>query len=325
MAISKKTFLGIARETTPGTAVTTPTRYIPCKGTIKGMRKPEYSDEDRNSRDKNFHVVYGPRKGEVDIKGGWFNDASVPLLLGVMGSLSSAQPDSVNVPTVYKHTLTLADTPPTFTFVKSYQSQSYYLPYAAVEKLALKWSSASKAVECDATILSQFPQILGSPPTPAFTTVRQFSGYMPKITLGSLGSTSDISDFQISIDQKIEMWNPSNGIADYVGLYFGEREVKVDFTARFDVSTLFTQWNTITDDSVTIDIQGDLIGSHTGTNYYQELNLNMPIVNYDSFDWDEGKINVLVKVKGTCRPAPDLSTLPLTAFVQNTVTSYANG
>lgn len=325
-AISKKTWLGLALETTPGTAVTTPTRYIPCKSDMKGLRKPEYSDDDRGSRDKNFQVVYGQREGSLSLKGDWFNDACVPLLYGAMGGIASTQPDATNNPTVYRHNLSMADVPPTFTFVKEYIAKRFYLSYGAVEKFSLKFSGASKAVDYDASIKCRYPLPHTTVVTPAFTTVRQFSGANAVLSLTSLGSsTTDILDFDIEISQKIEIWQPASGQFDYVGLYFGEREVKLGFTARFDLPTVWNQFDTITDDSVTITLQGDLISNGGGTSYYQTLLLNAPLINYDSVDPDLGKTNVLVKAKATARPKADLSQAVLNGYAINTVTNYTNG
>jgi hypothetical protein len=329
-AISKKTFLGLALETTPGTAITTPVRYIPCKSTIKAERKPEYTDDDRNSRDANFTVTYGTRKGGVDVKGNWYNDACATLLYALMGGYAVSQPDATHVPTVYKHTFSMADVPPTYTLVKSYATETYYASYSALEKFSLKFS-ADKTLEYDASFTTRFP-LTTTQPSPAFTTLQAFPGYAGTFTLTTLGaSTTDIIDFDIAVEQKIDTWTPGSGTPDYVSLYFGERKVTGGFTARFDVNTLAANWRNTTDDSLTFDIQGALIansgssGTPPNTNYNQELNISLPIISYDSFDWDESKVNVTVKVKFTARPKADLSQPVMSAFVQNTVSTYANG
>src|SRR5437867_2591630 len=104
MAISKKAWTGSARETTPGTAVTTPTLYIPTKTTFKGGKKREYLNEERGDRNANYGVVDSVRQSSIEMKGPWYNDASPILLWAGLGLPSSAQVNAANAPTVYKHT-----------------------------------------------------------------------------------------------------------------------------------------------------------------------------------------------------------------------------
>ncbi len=409
-AISKITWLGIAKEGTPGTFVA-PTRYVPTHSTIKAPRKPVYSDEDRNSRDKNFLAVYGPRQGGMECKGRWFNDSCVDFLYGWMGGISSANPSGP----VYKHSLTMADTPPAWSLGKAYKSQGYKITYAGVEKFTLS-VTPEKTIDYDVTFLGHFPINYSTPPSPSFTADPGFAGYLPTLTLTSLGaSTTDIIDLKISLSQKIELWNPIAGSADFTTMYFGDREVDIDFTARFDVSTLFdSYWATPTDDSLTFDVLGAQIGASTlvtlgaqssgtftltyggqtttglaygalasavqtavrllssvdagclvtggaggpytiqntgpmapstllwtgsgaslttpgnfsvaaPTLYNQELNLVFPTMNYESFDWDESKTNVMIKAKCKVRPDPTQVNAIMTAFVQNLIANYTTG
>jgi hypothetical protein len=74
MAISKKAWTGIAREATPGTAVMTPSKYIPTKTTFKGGKKREYLNEERGTRDGNYGVVDSVRQSTIDMKGPYYND-----------------------------------------------------------------------------------------------------------------------------------------------------------------------------------------------------------------------------------------------------------
>lgn len=408
ISISKKTWAGIALEPVPGT-FTAPTRYIPTRSTIKTDRKPIYSDEDRYTRDKNFLPQYGPRHGTIDFKGRWFNDSCADFLYAWMGGWSVGSVNALS----YKHSFTMADIPPTWSFAKAYASEAYKITQAGCEKLSLS-ITADKVIEYDASFSGHFPVVYSGPPSPTFTADPGFAGYLPSLTLASLGaSTTDIIDLKVDMSQKLEMWNPIAGIPDFTTLYYGDREINLDFTARFDASTLWDGWLATTDDSVTIDVKGALIGQvavvslgvqssgtftilyksqetapilynatgadvqaavrllpgvgtnisvtgnsggpytfsitgelqadpavitgsgiHLGapgpltivtTAYYQELNLSFPIVNYESVEHDEGKVNVTVKVKAKVRPDPTQAAAIMTAFVQNTISTYAAG
>src|SRR5262249_41678909 len=140
-----------------------------------------------------------------------------------------------------------------------------------------------------------------------FTTVLPFQGYKPTITLNG-SQSQDIEDLTIELDQKVALWYPINGSPDYTKVYFGERTAKVDFTARFDNTTNYDFYGTGTDVPLVFDVQGQLIinsgpsGTPPNTNYYQELNLNFPILGFDEIDHDLGKDFVTIKAKGTARP-----------------------
>jgi hypothetical protein len=326
MAISKKSWLAIAREVTPGTAPASPTLFIPTKSIMKGTQHFEYLDEERGDRNANYDRVATLREGSTDPKGPWYNDVGGYWLLGAMGSDTATQPDSGHAPTVYKHTFALADVPPSFTVWKSYDAKVYSGSYAVVEKLAFKWTSA-KLLEKEVSLKHLFPVPQTGPFTPTFSTLKPFAGYAPTITLTG-GSTTDIDEFDITFEQKITLWYPSSGSQDFTTVYFGERKVTGGFTARFDNTTVFDRWRQATDDTLTVDFQGTLIvnsgasGTPPNQNYFQELNINCPVIGYDSAEHDLGKDNVLFKAKFTARPSTGQNLI--NAFIQNTVASYTN-
>jgi hypothetical protein len=315
MSISKKSWLGIARETTAGTAVTTPTLFIPSKSTMKGTRKTVSLDEERGTRDAVFGVLNTTQEGAVDVKGNFYPDTHGYFLLGALGAVSSA-----SVATgVYKHTFSLADVPPSFTLMKSYDAVTYYMPYSVVEKFSIKIVSEGKLVEMDTSLKSLFPVKLGTTaPTPTYSGVHPFIGYAPTLTVGG-SSTTDIDDLSVEFDQKITLWYPAGGVPDWTTAYFGERSVKVDFTARFDTDTNYLKFVNGTIDTVQIDVKGDLIN----TTYYDEFFLELPYVHYDSAEHDLGKDNVLVKMKGQAFNG-GANGLIESCWLQNAITSYAS-
>ena len=156
-----------------------------------------------------------------------------------------------------------------------------------------------------------------SPPSPTYSTLLPFAGYAPTIKFIDGATSNDVMDMQINYTQKVTLWYPANGSQDFITVYYGERDIKVDFTARFDNTTIYDRWRNNSADSLTFDVKGPLI---SGT-YNQELTLTLPNISYDSVEHDLGKDNVLIKAKATAL-VPAGSSL-ITGFVQNTVTSYA--
>jgi hypothetical protein len=317
MAISKKSWLGVAREATSGTAITTPTLYVPTKSNMKALKKREHLDEERGDRNGNYDIIDTTRDASWDIKGPWYNDAHVYFLLAALGSLSSAQQAST---TAYKHTLALADIPPTLTLYKSFDAKTYYSPFSFVEKFTLKFSSAEKLLEFDSSGKGLFPVIKSSPPTPTFSAVKPYAGYQPTITLTG-GVSADIDELSISFEQKVTPWFAANGSPDFTAIYYGERKVTLDYTARFDNDTVYETYFRAPNvqDTLTFDVQGAQISG----SYNQELQLVIPVFSYDSMEHDLGKDNVLIKAKGTAlSTGSGAGNNFISGFVQNTKTSY---
>lgn len=324
-SLSKRSFLGVGVEATAGTALATPTVYHPCKSLMKGTKKRVQIKDERGNRDGTYAIVDTTREGAIDPKGEFYIDTSPYFMLGAFGSVSSAQPDMTDLPTIWKHTFALADIPKSLTLFKNFDAAVYVGAYAAVEKWTLKFAAEGKTIENDVSLKHLYPvKYAGSALTPTFSSVQPFAGYMPKITLGGV-QTLDIDDLTIEFDQKCTLWYPAGGTPDFTTIYYGERNVKVDFTARFDVDTLYNHFfnSTRQDDSFVMDVQGALLGTHSATNYYQELNISIPVISYDSMEHDLSKDNVLIKAKATAISEPSAGAL-ISAYVQNLITSYAS-
>src|SRR6185312_7097632 len=124
-------------------------------------------------------------------------------------------------------------------------------------------------------------------------------------------------DMTISFTQKVNLFYPANGSQDFITAYFGERDLKVDFTARFDNTTIYDKFRTNVNDSLVIDF----LGANIASTYNQELNISCPVITYDSVEHDMSKENVLIKAKATVLAN---TTQFFSAYIQNTVTGYAS-
>jgi hypothetical protein len=193
---------------------------------------------------------------------------------------------------------------------------AYYISYSSLEKWSLKWTADGKLLEMDSTWIGLYAMPLASPPTPTYSTLLPFAGYLPTIKFSDGVASNDVSEMQIDFEQKCALWYPANGTQDFVTVYFGERLMKVDFTARFDNTTIYDKWRNNTNDSLTVDFKGPVIS----TTYNQELSLTLATISYDSVEHDLGKENVMIKAKATAL-VPFGSSL-VSGYVQNTVSSY---
>lgn len=318
-AISKRGFQGYALETGgQGVAVLTPTLYAPGKVEIKRMKGREYIQDDRNTVDADNDVIDLIRHGEWSKKGLWYNDTDPYFLLSSLGAPTTTQPDVPGAPTAYKHVFPLDDSPSTLTIMRSYHQTTYYLPMAHVEKWTLKYS-VEKSLEFDPAGKSIFPvKYTGAPLTPAYSTLKPIAGWAPVLSFGGV-ATTDVSEFELDFERKCQLWYPGGNSQDASRVDYGERKVKVKFTARFDTSAWMDAFDAGTDQALTLVWTGPLIGGTTA----QTLSISIPVVGYDTMDIDDSKDSVLVKVNGTAR-STNAGNDKLSIFVINTVTAYVS-
>jgi hypothetical protein len=118
-ALSKKTVLAVATETTPGTAPATPTLYVPTKHTYKRIVKQQYITDDRGVRDDNNDVVQLVYEGQHSLKGEFYADTSPYFINAALGQDTATQPNAGSAPTAWQHVMIPADIPPTLTLYKS--------------------------------------------------------------------------------------------------------------------------------------------------------------------------------------------------------------
>jgi hypothetical protein len=313
--VSRKAWLGLAIEGTSGTAESAPDLIIPSKSSFKGVPHFAYQDEDRGTRDRNYDRRYTTREGNGTISGSWYNDTMARLLYLFMGASSPAQPSAGPDPTVWKHTLTLADVPKTATLWKVYDSLAYQLVYSAVNKFKIVWDAKEKVIEAEFGVVHRYPSKVSVPTKPAVSSVKAMPGYSPVIKVDTV-ATSDIDHLEIEGEQEIEMWWGSGAAAgqEYTELRFGGRTLKASFDARFNAATWHDDLDAGTDRHLEFILTGDTISN----TYKQTLEFDLPIFGSDEVEIDTSKVGIEAKVKGTARPGTTANSL-FTAYVQNTV------
>ena len=182
-------------------------------------------------------------KAKGTISGPWYNDTSPYFLYGFMGTDIATQPNAGTAPTVYLHSLTLADTPPSLTLFKSYDYAAYYFAYSVVEKVVFKFTADGKLLEADFDMQDQYGIKVSSPPTPSFSGLLPFAGYLPTVQVDTAAS-NDVEDMQITLQQKVTLFYPANGSRQFATAYFGERTAKVEGTVRYDNDTFYNYFLT---------------------------------------------------------------------------------
>ncbi len=312
--IARLGWLAVAAETTPGTAATAPTLFIPTKASVKRQKKRVYGDEDRFTRDVNNVVADTTRFATVTLKSPWYNDSTAYFLYHFMGAdaVTGATPS-------YTHALTLADVPGSFTMWREYNVAAYQFPYGVVEKMSLDFTAADKVVEADVTAQSYFgTKVVTNTFTPVFTTLNPMAAWNTAIKINNVASTV-VEDLKVDLSQKVTPYFTA-GSQDPIAFDFADRDAKIEFTARFDDTSILAYFDSTpgTDIALTTLTLGDLLGGTT----YNSLALDFPIVGFDEIDVDASKEVIVIKAKCTARPGATKNSL-FTATVVNGVAAYA--
>ena len=199
---SVRSYVGIAKETTKGTAVT-PTNFIPvAAGSLKPINiiDPLYDEGLRGSAVKSYNYIPGRTRSTFDFGGAVFADTIGYPLAGILGSVATT---GASAP--YTHAITLLNSTTTGTDI---QPISYTLTdFSAVDvraypgiqfhDLSLKFN-ADGMLEYDAKSTGWLSQT-ASQPTPSFSTVLPQPVWTGTV---SIGGTSISTAMTGNIDMK---------------------------------------------------------------------------------------------------------------------------
>ena len=169
-----RSYIGIAKEVTKGTAVATPTAYIPViASTVKpqDIYTPLYDEGLRGSLVKNYNYLQGRIRSQFDFGGAVFADTVIYPLVGVLGE------DVVSGSAPYVHTMALKNTtatasdaqPSAYTILDYYGANVRTYAGHQFHDFSLKWS-ADGLLEYDAKSTGWQSATVATP-TPSFSTV----------------------------------------------------------------------------------------------------------------------------------------------------------
>ena len=253
---SVRSYLGIAKETTRGTAVTTPTDYIPV---IVSKLKPDdlidplYDEGLRGSMVKNYAYIPGRTRSTFDFGGMAFADTIGYAIAGLLGTDTTT---GASAP--YTHAITLensataaADAQPTsFTLVDFYAANVRAYAGIMVSDFSLKFS-AEGLLEYDAKGIG-WASATCSTPTPSFSTVLPTPVWQATVTIGGSSVSTAVSG---NIDMKRPA-TPVYGISNTQNPYqvfLGALEVTGKITFVMEADTELTRFLTNTQPSIVIN------------------------------------------------------------------------
>lgn len=252
---SVRSYLGVAKEVTKGTAVT-PTDFIPVMASsLKAVDiiDPLYDEGLRGSNVKNYNYIPGRTRSTIDFGGSVFADTvGYPLagLLGDVATTGSVAP--------FTHTIALennataaADAQPTsFTFTDFYAAAVRAYSGVQIHDFSIKFN-ADGMLEYDAKGTG-WASATASTPTPSFSTVLPTPVWQGALTIGGSTITNSISG-EINMKRPV---TPIYGISttqNPYNVFVGPLEVtgKLDFVMEND--TELTRFLTNTQPAIVLN------------------------------------------------------------------------
>lgn len=250
-----RSYLGIAKETTKGTAVA-PTDFIPV---LASKLKPAdvigelYDEGLRGSLLKEYNYIQGRSNSTFDFGGPVFADTIGYVLGGLLGSVTTTGSTAP-----YTHAISLknatavgADAQPTaFTLTDFYAANVRYYPGIQIHDFSLKFTSEG-LLDYDAKGTGHLSE-QATTPTPSFSSVLPIPTWIGTVSIG--GST--ISN---SVDGNIDMMRavtPIFGISntrDPYSVFLGALETKGKIRFVMENDNELTRYLTNTQPAITLN------------------------------------------------------------------------
>jgi hypothetical protein len=245
---SVRSYLGIAKEVTKGTAVA-PTDYLPVMAnSLKPVDviDPLYDEGIRGSLVKNYNYVPGRTRSTYDFGGSVFADTVGYAIAGLLGDVAT-----VGASAPFTHTMALknsataaADAQPiSYTLTDFYAAAVRAYPGCQFSDFTLKFN-ADGMLEYDAKVTG-WASATASTPTPAFSTILPTQVWQGSVSVAGSTVTNSVSG-EISMKRPV---TPVYGIAttqNPYNVFLGPLEVTGKITFVMEADTELTRYLTNT-------------------------------------------------------------------------------
>jgi hypothetical protein len=281
-----RSFLGIAKEATFGTAVAA-TAFIPVKS-MKPKDKLTLLDDagQRGSMVDSYGKIPGPLVSEYDFDGDVFPDTIGFPLTGVLGDITTT---GASAP--YTHALAVLNTgtgqPPSYTLSDYYAITTRQYAGAKFSEVSMKFSGDGLLTySAKATALGSATT---SVPTPSYTAVTPIAGWTGAVTIGGSASTI-LVDGEVSIKRPVDIIHTVDATQAPYALWSGKVTVsgKLTMVMEDDAQLL----NYLNNSQPSLDI-----------NYSQgagaaavQVKLHMTKAAFTTADIDRGKDYIAISV-----------------------------
>jgi len=293
---SVKSYLGVALETTKGTAVTA-TNFVPI--TLNSFKPvdviaPLYDTGIRGSMVENYQYVQGRRNTTVDFGGPVFADTVGFWIAGVLGDVTTTGSGAP-----YTHVIALKNAvggsgdaqPKSLTITDFYSANTRQYPGVQITDFGLTYS-ADGMLEYTAKAMG-FPSTTTSAPTPSFTTVLPTQVWTGTVTIGGT-TVGYVRTGTLDLSRKAEaIWGVANTQSPYQ-VFVGSLTAKGKVTFVMQDDTELTRYLTNTQPALTFNFS---TGSGSTATQVQ-FTLSKGAYNTGEIDRTADYVQVTVDIEG---------------------------
>lgn len=286
-----KSFCGIAKEATKGTAVAA-TAYIPLLEPADFQPRIKYMPDvsNRASMAANTGMIAGVTSTDYSIKGNVFPDTVGWILAGVMGEVATT---GASAP--YSHSITLLNSghgqPTAYTITDNYQAACRQIPGLQWDEFGLTFA-ADGLLEYTAHGMG-YPSAALSAPTPSFSSITPLPGWIGTCSVGGSSVTTLLSA-DVSVKRAVNPEYTAQNSQSPAFVWGGEVDITgtLTFVMESD-SGILTPALTNTQPAVVLDFQQGTSGALV------ELKLTMTKCAFGEPKIDRGSPYVKVQVPFT--------------------------
>ena len=252
---SVRSYLGIAKEVTKGTAVA-PTDFIPVmKDSLKpaDIIDPLYDTGLRGSNVVNYNYIPGRTRSTLDFSSAVFADTVGYALTGLLGSVAttgSSAPYTHTISLKNSPTVAADDQPISYTLTDFYAANVRSYPGCQFSDFSLKFN-ADGMLEYDAKTTG-FKSSTVSTPTPSFSTVLPTPVWQGTVSIGGSAVSTSMTG---NIDMKRNV-TPVYGISqtqDPFNIFLGPLETTGKVTFIMENDTELTRYLTNTQPAIVLN------------------------------------------------------------------------
>lgn len=249
---SNLSFLGIAKEVTPGTPVTA-TAFIPVSAPTGKDELTLLDDKGlRGAMVDTFGQVAGVKSGTLDYSGDVFPDTVGWALAGVLGDVATT---GASAP--YTHAMAVQNgsdgQPTSYTLVDYYATAARAYPGSKFSEFGLKFSAdgmltyTAKAVTFGSQTVTK--------PTASFSTVQPLAAWTGLVTLGGSSFTT-VTDGELTIKRPVTVVNTVNNTQSPAQLWSGPVSVDGKLTVVMESDAQLTNYLSATDQALVLNFSG---------------------------------------------------------------------
>lgn len=265
VAATFRSFVGVGKETTPGTGVV-PTKYIPVTE-IGSLDDLSYLHDEgmRGSMVTSYGVQPGPKHGELELKGNVDIDTIGFLLSSVLGDVATT---GASAP--FTHTFAVKNTgdgqPVSFSFSDFNGVETRRYAGAKTEELAFKFNNDG-LLEFESKIKS-YASASVADPTPSYSTYIPVANWKACVTIGGVSNLL-VEEGELTISRDVDTLHTLNcGDNNPYKLFSGAVTVEGKLTFVYESTAELLRYLNNSQPSL------DILWEHTAATDSLRLNMN---------------------------------------------------